>query len=99
MGRKRSSLPETVTHIAAPWVNVGGRIIQRCLLCGAKLVDSLTAQAPLNQKTMTQAPMATWPVMGLVRVYPDKQILIKEDGGEGAPLPKDSCFPLIEGDL
>lgn len=39
---------DTVAHLAGPEITVDGRVLQRCLICGAKLCDSLGYAAPLN---------------------------------------------------
>lgn len=41
-------MTETVTHIAAGWLTVSGRLIQRCGVCGEKLVDSKGTAAPIE---------------------------------------------------
>lgn len=42
-------ITDTVTHLAGPRIDVCGRIIQRCSVCGTKLCDSLGAMMPVNR--------------------------------------------------
>jgi hypothetical protein len=85
---------ETVTHISGVRLDVCGRIIQRCSLCGAKLCDSLNAAAPLNPDG--SAPeFPTWPTGRLVQVKegnPTRWSLLPDTD----KLPDDSCLALVE---
>lgn len=40
---------DTVSHIAGPAMAICGRVIQRCAVCGEKLVDSKNVAAPLEK--------------------------------------------------
>jgi hypothetical protein len=37
-------MPETITHFVGPRMDVCGRIIQRCTVCGAKICDTGSAE-------------------------------------------------------
>lgn len=87
---------QSVTHIAGNIVDINGRTIQRCSLCGDKLIDSKNMEIP-------QAPngqvlhVGTWEVGRLVRHYPgdpEHWVLIEET--LDAVLPLDSCIALVE---
>lgn len=40
---------QTVTHIAGPVMNIDGRAIQRCAVCGEKLIDSRGMMGPVQK--------------------------------------------------
>lgn len=86
MARKRDSsvLQETTTHIAALAITVNGRVIQRCALCGSKLLDSKYALLAGN---------LCWPAYRMVRVTPKGQIDLGQNLKE---LPMDCCLDLVE---
>lgn len=80
----------TVTHIAGPAINAAGRTIQRCSLCGEKLVDDKDCAAPEGS-----GPIGTWQVGRLVQVEagnPTRYSLLEDTD----VLPKDSCLELVE---
>lgn len=83
-------MSDTITHIAGVRLDVCGRVIQRCSLCGAKLCDSLNTAAPLNPDgTVPEYP--TWPVGRLVQVdagNPTRSLLLHDTD----KLPSDSCI-------
>lgn len=87
---------ETITHVSGEVFRVeGGRVIQRCGLCGARLVDNLNESAPLNRDgAVPETP--TWPpgrlVQETVGANPKRYSLLPEVG----KLPKDSCIDLVE---
>lgn len=56
-----------MTHIAGPSINMAGRILHRCMVCGAKLADSEGAAMPLSPDGSTPK-FPTWPVDALVQV-------------------------------
>lgn len=79
----------TLTHIAGVRLNVCGRVIQRCSLCGAKLCDSLNVAMPLNSDG-TVPEFSTWEVGRLVQVEtgnPTRYSLLPDTD----KLPDDSC--------
>lgn len=88
----------TVTHIAGNVIEVLGRIVQRCVLCGAKLCDSQNVAMPLN-KDGSEPVFPTWPVWSQVQVdagNPTRSVVIpetKDDQGRNK-LPVDTCLPL-----
>ena len=81
---------QTLTHIAGVRLDVCGRVIQRCSLCGAKLCDSLNTASPLNADgSVPEFP--TWPVGRLVQVdagQPTRSSLLPDTD----KLPDDSCL-------
>lgn len=88
-------MTESVCHIAGPAITVCGRIIQRCSLCGEKMVDSKNVAVALNPDGTTPS-VGTWEVGRLVRVtsgQPTRWELLSDTTGK---LPKDSCIELVE---
>ena len=80
----------TLTHIAGVRLDVCGRVIQRCSLCGAKLCDSEGWHAPLNPDG--SAPeFAAFPVGRLVQVEtgnPTRYSVLPDTD----KLPDDTCL-------
>lgn len=87
----------TVTHMAGPPVGIGGRVIQRCLVCGEKLLDSLNTAAPLNPDG-TPPVFPTWDEGALVRIEPGNPARHSVVGSfmTTIPLPADFCWELVE---
>ena len=88
-------MTETVTHIAGVPITVCGRVIQRCSLCGEKLVDSKNCAMLLEEDGSTPI-MPTWEVGRLVQVSvgenPARYLLLPDTDR----IPKDSCLELVE---
>jgi hypothetical protein len=85
---------ETVTHIAGPAITACGRTIQRCSLCGEKLVDDKNCAMPLREDG-TADSIGTWEVGRLVQVEggnPTRYSLLPDTD----KLPEDSCLALLE---
>lgn len=84
----------STTHIAGPAITACGRLIQRCSLCGDKMVDSKGMMAPINPDGSTPS-IGTWEVGRLVRVTTGNpqhwELLPGTD-----KLPDDSCLELVE---
>jgi hypothetical protein len=98
MTEKRHS----ITHIAGPSITVCGRTIQRCLVCGAKLVDSKGVMMPLKPDG-TPDSIGTWPPGRQVRVTignPTAFVLVEErpdpDDQKIEKLDPDNCFATID---
>jgi hypothetical protein len=83
-------MKDTVTHIAGPAIHAGGRVVQRCSLCGEKLVDSKNTASPDG------GSIGTWQVGRLVQVTvgqnPTRSLLLDDTD----QLPPDSCIELLE---
>jgi hypothetical protein len=80
----------SVTHVAGHKVEVAGRTIQRCALCGDKLIDDLNEARPEGS-----GPTPTWEPGRLVRVTagnPQSSVLLPDTD----QLPDDSCIDLVE---
>lgn len=80
----------TLTHIAGVRLDVCGRVIQRCSLCGAKLCDSEGAAMPLNPDG-TAPEFPSWPIGRLVQIEagnPTRSSLMPDSDR----LPKDLCI-------
>lgn len=76
----------SVTHIAGIVVKVDGRIIQRCGLCGEKLVDSLGCV------TSDGSEMPTWKEHTFIHI--DGNYCEAREPTQ--QLPEDNCLPLVE---
>jgi len=95
----------STTHVAGPAIYVTSqhdpkmcRVIQRCLICGTKLIDvdeATTAYAVTSETVGRNAPF-TWAVPHMVRVNGNHS---QDIGGYkyGAD-PKDLCIDLVEDD-
>jgi hypothetical protein len=84
----------SVTHITGCELNICGRVIQRCSLCGEKLIDSLNESRPLKPDG-TDPGVLVWPVGRLVQVSsgnPKRSVLLDETD----KLSEDSCIVLVE---
>lgn len=86
----------TVTHLAAPHVTVSGRTVQRCCVCGEKLLDSRGVSAPLGPDgKVPEYPV--WRTGSYVRITagnPRSESL--EGHWDTDELPGDFCLPLVE---
>jgi hypothetical protein len=91
----------TITHIAAPWISINGRLIQRCGVCGEKLIDSKnkTIAIPKGMKG-DEGPeklIGTWQPGALVRATVDQNptqfTLLHADEGF---YPEDGCIESVE---
>lgn len=84
----------SVTHVAGPVVKIGDRCVQRCALCGEKLLDNLNVVAPLNADG-TPPAFAVWGGRRLV-CYDGNRSTDVGDFMERKILPPDFCLPLVE---
>jgi hypothetical protein len=85
---------ESVTHIAGVRLDIGGRVIQRCSLCGEKLIDNLNESVPIGPDGKVRKT-CSWPIGRLVRVMlrnPRRSLLLEDTD----KLTDDSCISLIE---
>lgn len=82
----------STTHIAAPKVTIGSRILQRCLVCGFKLCDNINVAMPLEPDgSVPKFP--TFPEWELIRCTegnPTHWEVLPHKNGEH--LPKDACI-------
>ena len=82
-----------VTHAAGPAVNVGGRVIQRCAVCGLKLLDSKNTAGPVGPNgEPPEFPL--WAEAALVEIDGNRQSLTGTFGED--PTPADFCIDLVE---
>jgi hypothetical protein len=85
----------TVSHLAGPWVDFGGRIIQRCVVCGEKLCDNKNTAQPLN----ADGSVPTFPTFErghFIQVSVGENPRRLVDIGESEKIPPDSCIALVE---
>jgi len=83
----------TTTHIAGVRLDVCGRVIQRCSLCGFKLCDSLGTMQPIIDGKDPFFP--TWETGRLIQVEegnPTRWLMLPDTD----KLPDDSCLSLVE---
>jgi hypothetical protein len=88
------AMTDTVTHTAGIYVQMNGRLIQRCGWCGAKLIDSRGREMPTSPHVV---PAGVWEPGTLVRIKEDEhgnQSQVKIVCSRG--IPNDSCLPLVE---
>ncbi len=87
----------TTLHLAGTPVNVEGRWIQRCLICGEKLIDS-NDQA--NIEVMLEGNEASihfFPVGGIIKIRPYSQVCIEiTEVPHFDNAPKGLCIDLVE---
>lgn len=89
-------MTDTVTHVAAPHVTVSGRTLQRCVICGEKLVDSKHTAMPLGPDGGVPA-FPAWRAGQYLRVYPGNPRVEANVGHwDDDDLPADLCLPLVE---
>jgi hypothetical protein len=81
----------SVTHIAGVHVNVDGRVIQRCALCGEKLIDSAHS---LNIGFTDASGYPVFQAGTLVRQRDDG--IWEYAKPQAHSLPNDNCLPLVE---
>lgn len=87
-------------HIAAPSVTINGRTIQRCAVCGLKLIDSLHEVA-MNENG-TPAPVHTWNLWDMIEMetvddHTTRTMLVSQNtGGVEQRYPSNGCLPLVE---
>jgi hypothetical protein len=83
-----SELPtDTITHIAGPRMDMAGRIIQRCVVCGQKLADSQNRMELANPDGNVST-FPTWEPGALVQIEsgnPTRYSVIEDDGGKIGP--------------
>ena len=83
----------TLSHLAGPDVVVEGRVIQRCLICGAKLADSDGVMQPIKPGEEPQFPV--WPAGQFVRVATGNPTHYSLVAAAETELPDDACTAFI----
>lgn len=87
----------TVTHVAGPAVIVAGRGIQRCCVCGEKLIDTKNQMVPLSPDG-TPGLACCWADGAMVQFEEGNPRRESHVGQFGVNrLPSDSCIALVEG--
>jgi hypothetical protein len=84
----------SVTHMAGPVVGVAGRGVQRCAVCGEKLLDSKNAMAPVGPNG-ERPEFPFWREGALVECDGNRS----SDAGDfmtAEHLPDDFCLSLVE---
>lgn len=94
----------SATHVAGKAIEVHGRVIQRCVVCGHKLTDLLVVEQPKDGRG--KPAFWTWSEGDLVRVPIDcaeadqgnkstgKPALVGHANSD--PLPADFCIGMVE---
>jgi hypothetical protein len=80
---------ETVTHVAGPWMVIGDRIIQRCPICGVKLID-MYCSSPKNLPDHV-----VWSEGAMIHIDEGKQRHVGEFLNK-KKMPDDFCIWLVE---
>jgi hypothetical protein len=78
-----------VVHLAGVFVGFAGRVIQRCAVCGFKLVDNKNTASPDG------GPMPTWANGRLIEVHGGRSIDIG-DFEKIDVVPQTFCIALVE---
>ena len=83
----------SVTHLAGPGVVIHKRGIQRCLICGEKLRDTIGCMVPVGSQ-----PLSPWPEGAYVRIVSGSPTTEYVLPGARFPenLPDDLCIELVE---
>lgn len=87
-----------VTHLAGTPVVIEGRVIQRCLICGEKLGDSLGVQIAVEPDG-DEPTYATWPVGSWVECDGPRSSVVGETASPTfyrPDLPQGCCVDLVE---
>ena len=84
----------SVTHVAGPVVKVHNRVVQRCALCGEKLVDNAYAVSPLRLDG-SPPDCCVWAERCLVHCDTGRMVAGK-DFVASEELPDDFCLALVE---
>jgi len=88
-------MPETLSHLAGPTIILNGRVVQRCVICGAKLCDSLNCAMPLEPDG-SDPEFPTWPKGEWVQVTTGIPGVINWTLlGDLEKIPEDSCIEFI----
>jgi len=86
------------THLAGTPIWINGRVIQRCLICGEKLCDSLNTMSPVEADG--SAPVfPTWAVGAWVEFDRNRASLVAETERPffaAEDLPEGCCLDLVE---
>ena len=89
----------STTHLAGNYVNIHGRIIQRCLICGEKLCDSKGAQVAITADN-PDGQFAAWAIGSWVQQDGNCLSLAGETETPyfdcGDYIPDDCCLALVE---
>lgn len=92
---------DSVTHLTGSVVKVGDRMLQRCIICGEKLVDNYGVPVPLGPDGKEEE-FPTWEPGVLLRLMTTNsgsrfwQPLNHSEKQLPDELPDDSCIALVE---
>lgn len=88
----------SVTHVAGPPVTIGERTVQRCALCGEKLLDNKNTVAPIGPNG-EPPDFPVWRERSLVTVSEGNptSFILAGDFAAVEELPEDFCLALVEG--
>ncbi len=87
-----------VVHLAGNSVVLGDRCIQRCLICGEKLCDNLSAMVAQDAHG-TAPPFATWGLGAWIEHEGNRWGVIGETDSptfKWDQIPEDCCLELVE---
>lgn len=87
----------STTHVAAPYFGIARRMIQRCGICGEKLID-----LDFDRVAVPEGPDGKpgelpggFPTAALVRCVGNAQVVVGSFE-QSDPLPPDFCLELVE---
>lgn len=83
---------EPVTHLAGLPVNIRGRLVQRCALCGALLRDNIDEVAPEDPEGNPASAVA-WPMNALIHSEGQATWVVP---GRPDTLPADCCLNRVD---
>lgn len=93
----------STVHLAGLRVEIAGRIIQRCAICGYKLVDSKNIMVLAKPDGTPEYDIPTWEPYSLVSMEVDGSrtcfhLMEPEpaENGKGNKIPEGFCVDLIE---
>lgn len=85
----------TVTHVAAHPIVLNERVIQRCAICGEKLLDSKNSSIPIGPDGETPV-FPVWTPGSLVEIKGTRSLDIGSFSDESKQLPESLCINLVE---
>ena len=78
-----------LTHMAGVAVQIGDRVIQRCAICGEKLIDAHPSLHDFLEKTgLIDIKLATWDTGALITIKDKTQVRVNT--------PDNLCIVLVE---
>lgn len=83
-------MDDSVTHLAGPPITIGSRTIQRCSICGEKLIDCDLRNLMVPEGEKHEA--LVWQIGRLVQKEGNRSSVLPDSN----ELPEDSCISMVE---